>query len=184
VFPEALKAIKPHRSTCWPAFESLFWCCYNVIRMHSLATKLPSPYTGPNEVIQQQNYDVECFHLVMGNIKLLLVTRLKLFFGFEIEVLDADQYVIHRRFITGEVTRRSSQKCFSSPNLHIEIIFFFLFPTGNQRIRPVNCNFLRWDFIQTMRLSEHSHEKKNHENYQHRWCVLSGPSVFTLWSGW
>jgi len=32
-------------------------------------TKLSSPYTGPFEVIQQRKNDVECRHLVMGNIR-------------------------------------------------------------------------------------------------------------------
>ena len=34
-------------------------------------TKLASPYTGPFEVIQQTKNDVECRHLVMGNLSLI-----------------------------------------------------------------------------------------------------------------
>ena len=40
-------------------------------------SKLASPYTGPYEVIQQLKNDVECRHVVMGNIKVLHVTRRK-----------------------------------------------------------------------------------------------------------
>ena len=53
---------------------------------------LASPYTGPFEVIR---------HLVMGNIKVLHVTRLKLFVGsreeaYKAALLDADQFVIRK----------------------------------------------------------------------------------------
>ena len=61
-------------------------------------TKLASPYTGPFEVIQQRKNDVECRYLVMGNIRVLHVTRLKLFVGtreeaYKAALLDADQFV-------------------------------------------------------------------------------------------
>ena len=39
-------------------------------------TKLASPYTGSFEVIQQTKNDVECRHLVMGNIRVLHVLSL------------------------------------------------------------------------------------------------------------
>jgi len=63
-------------------------------------TKLASPYTGPFEVIQQTKNDVEYRHLVMSNIWVLHVTRLKLFTGsreeaYKAALLDADQFVIH-----------------------------------------------------------------------------------------
>ena len=44
-------------------------------------TKLSSPYTGPYEVIQQRKNDVECRHLVLGNIKVFHVTQLKVITG-------------------------------------------------------------------------------------------------------
>ena len=66
-----------------------------------LPTKLPSPFLGPYRVIQQRTNNVECKHLVMGNIKWLHVTRLKLFHGTEEQgykaaLLDADQHVIRK----------------------------------------------------------------------------------------
>ena len=66
-------------------------------------TKLASPYTGPFEVIQQTKNDVECRHLVMGNIRVLHITRLKLFVGtreeaYKAALLDADQFVITRTY--------------------------------------------------------------------------------------
>ena len=65
-----------------------------------LPTKLTSPYSGPYEVIQRVKNNVECM-LFMGNIKVLHVTRLKLFVGdqeeaYKIALLDADQFVIRR----------------------------------------------------------------------------------------
>jgi len=80
-------------------------------------TKLASPYTGPFEVIQQTKNDVECRHLVMGNIRVLHVTSLKLLTGsregaYKAALLDADQFVIQS--ITGEVTRRRGRRCSSS----------------------------------------------------------------------
>ena len=76
-------------------------------------TKLASPYTGPFEVIQQTKNDVECRHLVMGNIRVLHVTRLKLFAGsreeaYKAALLDADQFVIRKiHYRRGNPEKRS-----------------------------------------------------------------------------
>ena len=59
-----------------------------------LPTKLSSPFLGPYRVLQQQTNNVECKHLVMGNIRWIHVTRLKL--GYKVALLDADQHVIRK----------------------------------------------------------------------------------------
>ena len=93
-------------------------------------TKLTSPYTGPYEVIQQLKNDVECRHLVMGNIKVLHVTRLKLFVGtreeaYKAALLDADQFVIRRiRYWRGNPEKRS------------EMFFLVEFDDGDKVLLP------------------------------------------------
>jgi hypothetical protein len=66
-----------------------------------LPTKLSSPFLGPYRVLQQRTNNVECKHLVMGNIRWFHITRLKLFHGTEEEgfkaaLLDADQHVVRK----------------------------------------------------------------------------------------
>ena len=93
-------------------------------------TKLTSPYTGPYEVIQQLKNDVECRHLVMGNIKVLHVTRLKLFVGtreeaYKAALLDADQFVIRRiHYWRGNPEKRS------------EMFFLVEFDDGDKVLLP------------------------------------------------
>ena len=90
-------------------------------------TKLSSPYTGPYEVIQQRKNDVECRHVVMGNIKVLHVTRLKLFTGsreeaYQAALLDADQFVIRKiHYWRGNPEKRS------------EMFFWVEFDDGDKR---------------------------------------------------
>ena len=78
-----------------------------------LPSKLSSPYAGPYEVIQQYKNDVECRHLVMGNVTRLHVTRLKLFVGtrdeaYKVALLDADQFVIYKiHYWRGDPNKRS-----------------------------------------------------------------------------
>ena len=93
-------------------------------------TKLASPYTGPFEVIRQTKNDVECRHLVMGNIKILHVTRLKLFVGsreeaYKAALLDADQFVIRKiHYWRGNPEKRS------------EMFFFVEFDDGDKILLP------------------------------------------------
>ena len=93
-------------------------------------TKLSSPYTGPFEVIQQRKNDVECRHLVMGNIRFLHVTRLKLFTGsreeaYQAALLDADQFVIKKiHYWRGNPEKRS------------EMFFFVEFDDGDKVLLP------------------------------------------------
>ena len=93
-------------------------------------TKLASPYTGPFEVIRQTKNDVECRHLAMGNIKVLHVTRLKLFVGsreeaYKAALLDADQFVIRKiHYWRGNPEKRS------------EMFFFVEFDDGDKILLP------------------------------------------------
>jgi len=93
-------------------------------------TKLASPYTGPFEVIQQKKNDVECRHLVMGNIRVLHVTRLKLFVGtreeaYKAALLDADQFVISKiHYWRGNPDKRS------------EMFFYVEFDDGDKVLLP------------------------------------------------
>ena len=95
-----------------------------------LPTKLSSPYTGPYEVIQQYKNDVECRHLVMGNVKVLHVTRLKLFLGtrdeaYKVALLDADQFVIQQiHYWRGDPAKRS------------EMFFYTEFTDGDKVLLP------------------------------------------------
>ena len=79
-----------------------------------LPTKLSSPFLGPYRVLQQQTNNVECKHLVMGNIRWIHVTRLKLFHGskeegYKVALLDADQHVIRRILLwRGNPLKRTS----------------------------------------------------------------------------
>jgi len=96
---------------------------------YPLPTKLSSPYKGPCEVIQQCKNDVECRHLVVGNVTWLHVTRLKLIVGnredaYKVALLDADQFVI-LKFIIGEEIPPSVPTCSSLLNLPTEILSCF-----------------------------------------------------------
>eukprot|EP01042_Synura_sphagnicola_P036304 gene36304-biopygen1517 len=79
----------------------------------------------PDEVIQQYKNDVECRHLVMGNVTRLNVTRLKLFVGtreeaYKVTLLDADQFVIYK-------TRHWRE----DPNKQSEMFFYTEFTDGD-----------------------------------------------------
>ena len=92
-------------------------------------SKLASPYTGPYEVIQQLTNDVECRHVVMGNIKVLHVTRQKLFVGsreeYKAALLDADQFVIRKvHYWRGDPAKRSG------------IFFYVEFDDGDKILLP------------------------------------------------
>jgi len=88
-------------------------CRFNGISTVPRPTKLTSPCTGPFEVIQPKKNDDECRHLVMGGIRVLHVTRLKLIVGTQEEaykaaLLDADQFVIARiHYWRGNPEKRS-----------------------------------------------------------------------------
>lgn len=63
--------------------------------------KLDSRYKGPYEVLRQHKDEVECRHLCMGFIKVLLVERLKRYIGnyedaYRLALEDADQFNIER----------------------------------------------------------------------------------------
>jgi hypothetical protein len=62
-------------------------------------TKLSPRYIGPYEVIKQYKNDVTCKHVIMGNIEVLHVSRLGLFFGNmdaakRMAMIDHDQYEV------------------------------------------------------------------------------------------
>jgi hypothetical protein len=64
-----------------------------------LPTKLTTPFVGPFEVLEQYKNDVECRHVLHGNIQKFHVSRLKLFHGNketakEVAQLDQDQHTI------------------------------------------------------------------------------------------
>jgi hypothetical protein len=66
-----------------------------------LPSKLTPKFVGPYEVLQQEKNDVTCKHIILGDIKVFHVTRLKMFFGtFEeakrVAMIDNDQFVINR----------------------------------------------------------------------------------------
>ena len=66
-----------------------------------LPTKLSPKFIGPYAVISQYKNDVTCKHVIMGDIKVLHVSRLKIFTGSleeakQIAMLDNDQYVIDK----------------------------------------------------------------------------------------
>ena len=81
-------------------------------------------------MIQQYKNDVECRHLVMGNVKVLHVTRLKLFLGtrdeaYKVALLDADQFVIHKiHYWRGDPAKRS------------EMFFYTEFTDGDKVLLP------------------------------------------------
>ncbi len=75
--------------------------------LFKLSTDKPKPskllprYIGPYVVIKQVKNDVECRHVVMGNIRKFFVEDIKLFRGtkheaMEVALVDADQYVIDK----------------------------------------------------------------------------------------
>jgi len=93
-------------------------------------TKLASPYTDLFEVIQQTKNDVECLHLVKGNIRVLHVTRLKLFTGsreeaYKAALLNADQFVI-----------RTIHYWRGTPEKRSEMFFFVEFDDGDKILLP------------------------------------------------
>ncbi len=64
-----------------------------------LPNKLTPKFTGPYEVINQDKNDVTCKHIILGDIKVFHVTRLKMFFGDidearRVAMIDNDQYVV------------------------------------------------------------------------------------------
>lgn len=66
-----------------------------------LPSKLSPKFIGPYVVINQRKNDVECKHIIMGDIKVLHVSRLKIFHGSmeeakKIAMLDNDQYTIDK----------------------------------------------------------------------------------------
>ena len=66
-----------------------------------LPTKLSPHFTGPYEVIKQEKNDVIARHLATGAIKVMHVTRLKLYhgnkdIGRQIAEVDVDQYRVTR----------------------------------------------------------------------------------------
>ena len=79
-------------------------------------SKLTLKFSGPFEVISQLQNDVTCRHMASGVVKVLHVSRLKVFHGspqeaFNMAILDADQYLIARILdFTGDPTFRMSMK--------------------------------------------------------------------------
>jgi hypothetical protein len=66
-----------------------------------LPSKLSPKFIGPYEVIDQTKNDVRCRHVIMGNVQVFHVTRVKLFHGTmeeakRVAMLDHDQYTINR----------------------------------------------------------------------------------------
>jgi len=66
-----------------------------------LPSKLTPKFIGPYEVINQHKNDVTCRHIIMGDIKVLHVSRLKIFHGSmeeakKVAMLDNDQYTIDK----------------------------------------------------------------------------------------
>lgn len=66
-----------------------------------LPTKLSPKFVGPYEVIQQGKNDVTCKHIILGEVKVFHVTRLKMFFGDieeakRVAMIDNDQYVVKK----------------------------------------------------------------------------------------
>jgi hypothetical protein len=81
-----------------------------------LPTKLTPKFLGPYEVLSQEKNDVTCKHIVLGQVKVFHVTRLKMFHGsydeaYRLAMLDNDQYSI-RRFVSyrGNPTLRTTME--------------------------------------------------------------------------
>jgi hypothetical protein len=81
-----------------------------------LPTKLTPKFAGPYAVIEQIKNDVKCKHIILGNVKVFHVTRLKMFHGTleqakQMAMLDHDQYVV-RRFMAyrGDPLTRTSME--------------------------------------------------------------------------
>jgi hypothetical protein len=81
-----------------------------------LPSKLSPRYIGPYEVLKQHKNDVQCRHLIMGDIKEFHVGRLKIFHGTyeeakRVAMLDHDQYTIDRILAhRGDPNKRSTME--------------------------------------------------------------------------
>jgi len=66
-----------------------------------LPSKLTPKFVGPYQVIKQYKNDITCRHVIMGDVKVLHVSRVKMFYGTieeakRIAMLDNDQYELDK----------------------------------------------------------------------------------------
>jgi len=95
---ERTSQMPPHKQNQYQPGDYVLW---QLNPDEPLPSKLTPKFLGPFEVITQYKNDVTCKHIVLGNVKVFHVTRLKIFHGsrdeaIRIAKLDNDQFTIRR----------------------------------------------------------------------------------------